>query len=210
MMTEEAQRTIQTLNVRVERQIAAPIEIVFQTVLEPHGPMSEMSLKLEAWPGGRWYRDLGNNTGHFWGHVQVIKPPTLLEITGPMFMSYPVASHINIASRRGPAGRCCSSRIRRWVFSTPSRWKASTTDGIRSSTAFLRARKSRRKRRRSCEVTRHGRSIPIGERWRLLQLGESGVQVRIAVGIVVGIVADDELPVAVGKRVAIFAGEDDP
>ena len=94
MMTEEAQRAIQTVNVRVERQIAAPIEIVFQTVLEPHGPMSEMSLKLEAWPGGRWYRDLGNNTGHLWGHVQVIKPPTLLEITGPMFMSYPVASHI--------------------------------------------------------------------------------------------------------------------
>jgi uncharacterized protein YndB with AHSA1/START domain len=44
--------------------------------------------KLEAWPGGRWYRDLGNNTGHFWAHVQVIKPPTLLELHGPMFMSY--------------------------------------------------------------------------------------------------------------------------
>jgi hypothetical protein len=29
-----------------------------------------------------------------WGHVQVIKPPTLLEITGPMFMSYAVVSHI--------------------------------------------------------------------------------------------------------------------
>ncbi len=26
--------------------------------------------------------------------MQVIKPPTLLEISGPMFMSYPVASHI--------------------------------------------------------------------------------------------------------------------
>jgi uncharacterized protein YndB with AHSA1/START domain len=94
MMTEEAQRTIQTLDVRVQRQIAAPIEIVFQTVLEPHGPMADMALKLEAWPGGRWYRDLGNNAGHLWGHVQVIKPPQLLEICGPMFMSYPVMSHI--------------------------------------------------------------------------------------------------------------------
>src|SRR6185312_3073635 len=51
-------------------------------------------MKIEPWPGGRWYRDLGNNAGHFWGHVQVIKPPTLLEICGPMFMSYPVASHL--------------------------------------------------------------------------------------------------------------------
>jgi hypothetical protein len=57
----------------------------------PHGPMP---MKLEPWPGGRWYRDLGNNAGHFWGHVQVIKPPTLLEIAGPFFMSYPAASHL--------------------------------------------------------------------------------------------------------------------
>ena len=55
---------------------------------------TSMPFKLEAWPGGRWYRDLGNNAGHLWGHVQVIKPPTLLEICGPMFMSYPATSHI--------------------------------------------------------------------------------------------------------------------
>ena len=51
-------------------------------------------MKIEPWPGGRWYRDLGNNSGHFWGHVQVIKPPTLLEITGPMPMSYPAINHL--------------------------------------------------------------------------------------------------------------------
>src|SRR6202040_911749 len=45
-----------------------------------------MPMKLEAWPGGRWYRDLGDNNGHFWGVVQAIKRPTLLEITGPLFM----------------------------------------------------------------------------------------------------------------------------
>jgi len=43
-----------------------------------NGPM-----KLEAWPGGRWFRDLGDNkrttSG---GNVQAIKSPTLLEITG--------------------------------------------------------------------------------------------------------------------------------
>ena len=53
-----------------------------------------MPMKLEAWPGGRWYRDLGDDNGHFWGHVQAIKRPTLLEITGPLFMSYPVVSNL--------------------------------------------------------------------------------------------------------------------
>ena len=53
-----------------------------------------MPFKLEAWPGGRWFRDLGNNAGHLWGHVQVIKPPTLLEIWGPMMMSYPAVNHL--------------------------------------------------------------------------------------------------------------------
>ncbi|HEY2826480.1 MAG TPA: SRPBCC domain-containing protein, partial [Pirellulales bacterium] len=74
---------------------AAPIDIVFDTLVSDQGgPLGDMKLTLEAWPGGRWYRDLGNNTGHLWGHVQVIKPPKLLEIIGPMFMSYPVASFL--------------------------------------------------------------------------------------------------------------------
>jgi hypothetical protein len=28
--------------------------------------------------------------------VQVIKPPTLLELCGPMFMSYPVNNHVEV------------------------------------------------------------------------------------------------------------------
>jgi uncharacterized protein YndB with AHSA1/START domain len=80
--------------------IEAPIEAVFQAVLDEAGPESTMPdgtpmpFKLEAWPGGRWFRDLGNNTGHFWGTVQVIKPPKILEIAGPCFMSYPGLNHI--------------------------------------------------------------------------------------------------------------------
>jgi uncharacterized protein YndB with AHSA1/START domain len=85
---------IKTLNVVKEVLIAAPMDVVFETVLEPHGPLKEMNLKLEAWVGGRWFRDLGNNTGHLWGHVQVIKPPKLLELVGPTMMSYPAISHI--------------------------------------------------------------------------------------------------------------------
>jgi len=53
-----------------------------------------MPMKIEPWPGGRWYRDLGDGNGHFWGSVQAIKRPTLLEITGPLFMSYPVSSNV--------------------------------------------------------------------------------------------------------------------
>jgi uncharacterized protein YndB with AHSA1/START domain len=53
-----------------------------------------MPMKIEPWPGGRWYRDLGDNNGHFWGHVQAIKRPTLMEITGPLFASYPLLSNV--------------------------------------------------------------------------------------------------------------------
>ena len=83
-----------------EQTIAAPIEVVFQAMLDELGPESQMmdgkpfAMKLEPWPGGRWFRDLGNNAGHLWGHVQVIKPPTLLEIIGPMPMSYPAVNHV--------------------------------------------------------------------------------------------------------------------
>src|SRR6478672_12927730 len=91
---------IQTLEIRREEFIEAPIEIAWQAMLDELGPDAQMpdgkslSMKLEAWPGGRWFRDLGNNAGHFWGHVQVIKPPALLEIIGPMPMSYAAVNHI--------------------------------------------------------------------------------------------------------------------
>jgi uncharacterized protein YndB with AHSA1/START domain len=100
MVTPTAEQAIRTLKITKDLRIAAPIEIVFETLLEylgPHhatSPESPLPMKLEPWPGGRWYRDLGNNTGHFWGHVQVIKPPRLLEIWGPMFMSFPAISHL--------------------------------------------------------------------------------------------------------------------
>ena len=82
-----------------EEEIAAPADIVFETILEQMGPLNStpekpMPMVLEAWPGGRWFRDLGNNTGHFWGTVQAIKPSSLLEITGPLFMSSPAVSNL--------------------------------------------------------------------------------------------------------------------
>ena len=101
MSTDTVERQdIHAFEIRKEIEIGAPIQIAFQAVLDELGPEGQMpngqslSMKIEPWPGGRWYRDLGNNAGHLWGHVQVIKPPTLLEITGPMPMSYPAVNHV--------------------------------------------------------------------------------------------------------------------
>ncbi len=64
-----------------------------------------MPMVLEEWPGGRWFRDLGNGQGHLWGFVQVIKPPSLIEIHGPMFMSYAVAGHLQLAAAEWIGGK---------------------------------------------------------------------------------------------------------
>ncbi|MFZ0396002.1 MAG: SRPBCC domain-containing protein [Terracidiphilus sp.] len=89
-----------TLNITQEIRVNAPIETTYAALLEQlttaseHPDGSPMRMKLEAWPGGRWFRDLGDGNGHFWGTVQAIKKPTLLEIAGPLFMSYPVANNV--------------------------------------------------------------------------------------------------------------------
>lgn len=89
-----------SLNVTEELHVRAPIAKAFAALLEEMGPGNEghegvsMPMVLEAWPGGRWFRDLGAQNGHNWGHVQAIKRPTLLEITGPLMMSFAVASNV--------------------------------------------------------------------------------------------------------------------
>jgi hypothetical protein len=89
-----------TLNVTQEIHVRASLDATFEALLEELGPSNQlgdgkpMPMKLEAWPGGRWYRDLGNNDGHLWAHLQAIKRPTLLEFIGPLFMSFPVASNV--------------------------------------------------------------------------------------------------------------------
>jgi uncharacterized protein YndB with AHSA1/START domain len=100
MRTSTSDQAEYMLEVVKEEEISAPVDVVFEALLEQFGPGfdtpegSTLPMKLEPWPGGRWYRDLGDNAGHLWGHVQVIKPPALLEISGPLFMSYPVISHV--------------------------------------------------------------------------------------------------------------------
>jgi uncharacterized protein YndB with AHSA1/START domain len=89
-----------TLNIAQEIHIRSSLIATFAAILEQMGPANEtpdgkaMAMTIEPWPGGRWYRDLGGDNGHFWGHVQAIKRPTLLEITGPLFMSAAVTSNV--------------------------------------------------------------------------------------------------------------------
>jgi len=86
--------------IELERRIAAPIEGVWEAMLAEVGPgfvgedEAPLNLKLEAFPGGRWYRDLGEGAGHLWAHVQAIRPPTLFELCGPLFMSLPVSNNV--------------------------------------------------------------------------------------------------------------------
>ena len=100
MSSKISEQAVELLEVTLDVEVAATIDIVWETVLEQLGPMltcgkSEPSLdmKLEPWPGGRWFRDLGNNTGHLWGHVQSIQPPELLALHGSMMYSAAVVSH---------------------------------------------------------------------------------------------------------------------
>ena len=95
-----AEEAVRSFSIRREDRIEASIEIVFETILEQMSHLNvkpdgvPMPMKLEAWPGGRWYRDLSDDNGHMWGHVQAIKAPELLEIYGPLFMSFPATSNV--------------------------------------------------------------------------------------------------------------------
>jgi Activator of Hsp90 ATPase homolog 1-like protein len=99
-----AEEAVRTFSITREDRIEASIEIVFEAILEQMGPLNEkpggekMPMRLEVVPGGRWYRDLGQTgghpAGHLWGHVQAIKAPELLEIYGPLFMSFPATSNV--------------------------------------------------------------------------------------------------------------------
>lgn len=89
-----------SLNITEEVHVRSSLAATFAAVLEEMGPSNQghngspMPMTLEAWPGGRWFRDLGDQNGHFWGQVQAIKRPTLLEISGPLMMSSAVISNL--------------------------------------------------------------------------------------------------------------------
>jgi uncharacterized protein YndB with AHSA1/START domain len=99
-----------TLVITMESLVKAPIEVTFASLLEQLGPYNErpdgslLQMKIEPWPGGRWYRDLGDGNGHYWATVQAIKKPTLLEFSGPLFASYPLVSNVQYRLSEEPGG----------------------------------------------------------------------------------------------------------
>ena len=111
MKTDTTERqAIESFEILKEIEIAAPIEIAWEATMEQLGAECQMPggkpfpMKIEAKPGGRWYRDLGNDAGHLWGHVQVIKPPALVEIYGPLMISNASANHLQWRLKAEGAG----------------------------------------------------------------------------------------------------------
>ena len=105
-----------TLSITLETRVRASLENTFAALLEQAGPQFEtpegkkLSMVLEPWPGGRWFRDLGDGNGHFWAVVQAIKRPTLLELSGPLFSSSPMFSNLQYRLREIPEGTLITLR----------------------------------------------------------------------------------------------------
>jgi hypothetical protein len=105
-----------SLDISQETHVRSSLTATFAALLEELGPSNvgqndvPMPMTLEAWPGGRWFRDLGDNNGHLWGHVQAIKRPTLLEITGPLMMSFGVASNVQYRLKEVDGGTMIAFR----------------------------------------------------------------------------------------------------
>jgi hypothetical protein len=115
-----------TLDLNQQIEIKAAIGDVYRSTLHRLGEGStnskgeSMQMTLEQWPGGRWFRDRGNGIGHLWGHVQVIKPPVLLELSGPMFMSYPALNHLEVKLEEISGGTRVTLRHRAIGFIDPA------------------------------------------------------------------------------------------
>lgn len=105
-----------TLNVTHDIHVRASLTATFEALLEQMGPGNEtpdgqpLPMVIEPKPGGRWFRDLGGDNGHFWGHVQAIKRPTLMEITGPLFLSSAVVSNLQYRLKEVDGGTLISFR----------------------------------------------------------------------------------------------------
>lgn len=122
-----------TLEVTQEIHVRASIETTFASVLAQMGRLNEtpdgkpFPMTIEPWPGGRWFRDLGREDGHLWGHVQAIKRPTLVEITGPLFMSYPALSNLQYRLTEVDGGTLVAFRHTAFGFMQEDHRKGLTT-----------------------------------------------------------------------------------
>ena len=90
----------ETFTLKEEIHVRASMEKTFASLLAQMGRDNQtpdgkaLPMVIEPRPGGRWFRDLGGDSGHLWGFVQSIKRPSLLEIWGPLFMSTAATSNL--------------------------------------------------------------------------------------------------------------------
>ena len=108
-MTLDLVQTID-VNTNIDDAFKALLRRLGEANTAPNG--ESLNLILEPFAGGRWYRDRGEGVQHLWGHVQVIKAPALLELSGPMFMSYPAINHVEIKLDQIAGGTKVSLRHR--------------------------------------------------------------------------------------------------
>jgi hypothetical protein len=124
-----------TLDVEQTVEVKADIGDVFKGVLYRLGEGNQrpdgasMDMTLEQWAGGRWFRDRGEGIQHLWGHVQVIKPPVLIELSGPLFMSYPALNHIEVKIDQISGGAKVTLRHRAIGMIDPEH-RAGLTEGL--------------------------------------------------------------------------------
>lgn len=134
-----------TLNLTLETHVQASLDATFAALLEQLGPGNEtlegksLQLKIEPWPGGRWYRDLGDDNGHLWGHVQAIKRPTLLEFTGPLFMSSGVVANVQYRLTEADGGTLIKFRHTALGF-IPADQKEGMSQGWKQMLSRIRQR----------------------------------------------------------------------
>jgi len=123
-----------TLTINQEIHVKAPLDVTFNSLLEQLGPGNEtpegksLSMKIEAWPGGRWYRDMGDGNGHFWANVKAIMRPTLLEFVGPLFASFPMVSNVQYRLSEVDGGTLIKFRHTS-LFFVPEEHKAGMNKG---------------------------------------------------------------------------------
>jgi len=132
-----------TLTINQEIHVKAPMDVTFAALLEQLGPGNEtpdgksLNMKIEAWPGGRWYRDLGEGNGHFWANVKAIVKPTLLEFVGPLFASFPFVSNVQYRLTEVDGGTLIAFRHAALGF-VPEEQKAGMDKGWSSMHARVR------------------------------------------------------------------------
>jgi Activator of Hsp90 ATPase homolog 1-like protein len=123
-----------TLTINQEIHVQAPLDVTFAALLEQLGPGNEtpdgksLSMKIEPWPDGRWYRDLGDGNGHFWANVKAIVRPTLLEFVGPLFASFPFVSNVQYRLSESAGGTLITFRHTALGF-VPEEQKAGMNKG---------------------------------------------------------------------------------